>query len=485
MEIKTLKNLLRTTGTEHTEFNHRYHESLLYYKNENDITRRNNGESQLKKDGKNEPLRRADNRISNNFHQLLVNQEAGYVAGIAPQIDVGNDKNNQIIQDTLGDEWGLTNQKLVIDAANGGVAWLHYWIDQDANFRYGIVPADQIVAIYDSTLDNKLIGLLRSYKKLDPDSGKYFTVHEYWNDKGAQFFRTDTADQTVIMPYSDRVNSYDVTAGYETGQGNVYEHRLGRIPFIPFPKNRYQLPDLYKYKGLIDAYDAVYSGFLNDVADIEQVILVLKNYGGTDLQTFMDTLKNYHAIKINNAGNGDQSGVDKLTIDIPVEARRTILDLTKENIFLEGQGVDPANFKESNASGVAIKMLYAHLEMKAANTESYFRNSIADLVRAIMRFKGMNDPEGTKIIQTWTRTQVEDDLSKAQTLAQVANYSSKEAIAKANPIVEDWQEELKDQKKDLQNSDGFKSNLQFDDQDYQDETKNAPDKSEEAKNAKE
>lgn len=483
MEIEALKTLLKTTSTERNNFNNRYHKSLKYYKNENDVTIRTDGESKIKEDGKKDPIRKADNRISNSFHQLLVDQEAGYIATVPPKIDVGNDKDNQKIQDVLGDQYGLTINRLDVDASNAGVSWLHYWVDEDKNFRYGIIDPDQITPIYDTTLDNRLVGLLRSYKQLDTDSGKYFVVHEYWNDKEAQFFKTKATNQQVIEPFN-KIQTYDTTAGFETGESNTYVHHMERVPFIPFPKNKLQQPDLYKYKGLIDAYDSIYSGFLNDVADVQQVILVLTNYGGTDLDTFMDTLKKYKAIKFNNAGNGDKSGVDKLTIDIPVEARKTLLDLTRENIFTEGQGIDPAKFETTNASGTAIKMLYSNLELKAAITQSYFTNSINDLVRAIMRFYGMKNPEGRKITQTWKRTRVEDQLAQAQVVSTVANYSSKEAIAKANPIVDDWQQELKDQKQDIQDSDGFRSSQQFSDPDGQlddEDNKTTPDKREQAK----
>ena len=482
MDVKALKELLKNTGTQHKRFSDRYEKSIKYYNNENDITLRTNGKSIVKEDGKKDPLRRADNRVSNNLHQLLVDQEAGYVATVAPQIDVDSDTDNQRIRDVLGDQFALVINKEVIDAANAGVGWLHYWIDEDNNFRYGIVTPSQITPVYDTTLDNKLLGVLRSYKQLDTDVGKYFTVHEYWNDKEAQFFKTKASDQTVIEPFN-KIVSYDTTAGYETGQSNTYTHNLGRVPFIPFPKNIYQKPDLFKYKGLIDAYDHIYNGFLNDVSDVQQVILVLNNYGGTDLKEFMDTLRDYKAVKFNNAGNGDKSGIEKLTIDIPVEARKTLLDLTRENIFTEGQGIDPNKFETTNASGTAIKMLYSNLELKAANTQAYFTNSINDLIRAIMRYLNLKDPEGRKITQTWKRTRVEDDLAKAQTVATVANYTSKEAIARSNPIVDDWQQELKDQKEDIQNSDGFRLSQSFDnseDEDYSEDNKNDSDKSEQA-----
>lgn len=475
MEIAALRELLKNTQSERAQFTSDYQQSLRYYTNKDDITNRNNGESKLKEDGKDNPLRKADNRISNNYYQLLVDQEAGYVATVPPSIDVGNDSENQKVSDVLGDEYGLTINKLVVDGANAGRGCLHYWIDEDGNFRYAVVPPEQVTPIYDTSLTGSLIGVLRSYKKLDSDTGKYFIVHEYWNDEEGQFFRQDTADQKVITPYNC-IHYTDITAGYETGTGNVTHHSFGRVPFIFFPKNRYERSDLLKCKGLIDAYDSVYSGFLDDIMDVQQVILVLTNYGGTDLNTFMDQLKKYKAIKFENAGEGDKSGVDKLTIDIPVEARKTLLDLTRDNIFLEGQGVDPANFHNSNASGVAIKMLYSHLELKAANTETYYTNSLNELIRAIMNYLGFKDANSRKITQTWTRTQVEDDYTKAQTVAQVANFSSKEAIAKANPIVTDWNQELVDQKKDIQESDGFTADQKFNNDDYQDKQDDEVDK---------
>lgn len=435
-----------------------YKKSVNYYENKTDITTRNDGKPELNKEGKKDPLRSADNRIPSNFYQLLVDQEAGYVATVFPDIDVGKDSDNKKIIDVLGDDRALTLNALLVDSSNAGRAWLHYWIDEDGNFRYGIIQPDQITPVYATTLDNKLLGVLRSYKQLDPDSGKYFTVHEYWTDKEAQFFKTSTTNSEVIEPYNI-ITSYDLSAGYETGQSNTLKHSFGRVPFIEFPKNKYRLPELNKYKGLIDAYDDIYNGFINDLDDVQTVILVLTNYGGASLKDFMNDLKEYKSIKINNAGNGDKSGVDKLQIDIPVEARDDALKITRDNIFLFGQGIDPANFESSNASGVAIKMLYSHLELKAAKTQTYFEHAINELVRAIMRYLNFSDADKRHISQHWTRTKVEDSLTKAQIVSTVANYSSKEAVAKANPIVDDWQQELKDLAKDRQENDPYAEDL--------------------------
>ena len=421
-----MKKLLQNTQARRSEFISKFSTSKRYYLNENDITLKNNGESKTKeedagKESKN-PFRAADNRVSSNFHQLLVDQEAGYLATKPPTIDVDDDKLNLQIKNTLGDNFGLRLNELVVDAANAGIAWLHYWIDESGQFRYAIVPPDQITPIYSTDLNRK--DTVTAFKSRDE-----------------QF--------TDLQPLDDRFTIYDATTGVETGTSSVNHHGLGRIPFIAFPKNKEQQPDLFHYKGLIDVYDKIYNGYVNDLDDIQQVFLILKNLDGQNLDDFRENLKRYKSIKIRSMGAGDDSGVDQLAVDIPTEARNSMLETTKTSIFVHAQGIDPTDFKTNNATGTAIKMLYSHLELKAAKTEAYFRDALTELVRAIMNWLHVPDADSRPIEQTWTRTAIQNDVEKAQVVSQLANWTSKEAIAKANPIVEDWQQELKDQQDDL------------------------------------
>lgn len=478
MDVKAMKKLLENTQQRRLNFISKYQKSVKYYLNENDITIKNGGESKTKDDDaakkEKNPLRAADNRVPSNFHQLLVDQEAGYLATKPPSIDVGKDEVNEKIKDTLGDNFALRLNELVVDAANAGVAWLHYWIDDDGQFRYAIVPPDQVTPIYSSDLNRKLVALRRSYKELDSDSGKYTWVHEYWDDRSVTAFKSADEQFADLEPIEDRFNVYDVTTDELTGTSSVNNHGFGRIPFIAFPKNKEQQPDLYHYKGLIDVYDKIYNGYVNDLDDIQQVFLIVKNYDGQGLDQLRHELQRYKALRVRNMGAGDDSGVDQLTIDIPTEARNSMLETTKTNIFVHAQGIDPTDFKTNNATGTAIKMLYSHLELKAAKTEAYFRDALTELVRAIMRWLKVPDADSVRINQTWTRTAIQNDVERAQVVSQLANYTSKEAIAKANPIVEDWQEELKDQQEDLKNrtdSFGNPDNLNGDDNDEQEDSK--------------
>ena len=454
MDLKTMQKLVTNAQTSRAEFIRDYEQNIRYYKNQNDITSRNHGESKTTAHGKSDGLRQADNRISSNFYQVLVDQEAGYLTTVAPKIDVGTDDENERINRILGDNFSLVLHNLLVDTACAGRGWLHYWLDKAGEFKFTVIPPAQVIPFYDSDVNGDLKGLLRTYEQLDEKTGKAFKVHEYWDRERAYIFREKSSSPLELERYQV-VHSYDVTAGYETGISNEYVHGFGRIPFISFSKNKFALPELRKVKGLIDAYDIVFNGFLDDLMDVQQVILVLKNYGNADLKKFLHDLRENKAVKFNQIGTGDASGVDTLQIEIPVAARKEMLELTKNNIFLQGQGIDPANFKESNASGVAIKMLYSHLELKAGQTETNFRPSINELIRAIMQALGFNDAESRTITQTWTRTQVEDNLTKAQTVATVANFTSDAAIAKNNPLVEDWQQELDDKQADKNKLDPY------------------------------
>ncbi len=140
--------------------------------------------------------------------------------------------------------------------------------------------------------------------------------------------------------------------------------------------------------------------------------------------------------------------MDTLAIHIPIEARVKILEITREAIFVLGQGVDPQKNIGQNNSGVALKQMYSLLELKASGLETEFRIGFAELVRFILRFYGKDADVSVK--QTWTRTQINNDLEQADIISKLAPTTSKEAIAKSNPIVEDWQDELDALKKEVQ-----------------------------------
>lgn len=453
MTVQQIQSIFNASNNFLSDVRNQFEKSKSYYAGKNDIEMSGAYNSvfeyKQKQESNDDPLRRANNRVSSNFYQLLVDQEAGYIATNDPTIDVGDDDLNEKIKQVLGDSLALTIQNLIVDVSNAGIGWIHYWNDSKGNFKYAIITPDQIYPIYADNLENEVVAVARVYQQLNQTTAKYDTVIEYWNEDECSSFVKNNGNDTFI-PYN-QFSSYDISTGEVTGATNVFKHGLGTVPFIKFKKNLYGKSELQKVKGSIDVYDRVYNGFANDLQDIQQTLVVLKSYGGTNLDEFMDMLKKYKAINVDSDGD-----VDQLKIDIPVEARKTMLEITKQKIFDEGQGIDPDKFMDNGAlSGKAVKGLYAHLDLKATTTEKNFREGLALLIRAILVHLNVDKAEIINISQTWYRNAIQDELEKSQAIAQLAPYMSKYAIARANPFVDDVDAELQHQQDERVNSDGY------------------------------
>lgn len=402
--------------------------ALRYYLGDNDIMYRK------PKDKCEEPLRNADNRIAFNFHSLLVDQKASYMFTAPPLFDTKDDTLNEIVAATLGDGYAKKCKDLCVDASNAGVGWLHYWIDEKKGFCYGVIPSMQVRPVYSLRLEKELEAVLRTYRMVD-DNGDEWQIYEIWNDKECQAYRKRAE---MFQPFD--MFSY-VNLDGMAEPTNTFRHDFGAVPFIPFPNNNVCTGDLDKIKNLIDSYDKTYSGFVDDLEDIQQVVFVLTNYGGADLKQFLSDLKYYKTIQVESAGSDDKSGVSTLTIDIPVEARDKLLDITRKAIFDMGQGIDPQQQGFDNTSGEAMKFLYSLLELKAGLMETEFRSGFGELVRAIGRYYG-KEPE--QIVQTWTRTSIRNDAELVDMCQKSVGVISTKTILKNHPFVENAEDEEKE-----------------------------------------
>ena len=420
------KNLIKKYTLGHADMVVKTMVAERYYESKNDILN-----MPIKTDEEKNPLHNADNRVAHNFHGLLVDQKASYMFTAPPLFDIGNQLGNGRITEVLGDKWAKTCKKLCVNASNSGIAWLHFWKDKNKQFKYGVVDSKQIIPVWSSDLDETLLAVLRVYNQIDETIGENYTIYEYWTDTECQAFRRLT-DKTIDEGLEPFVMFSKFLVDTSTSEeSNILKHDFEMVPFIPFFNNDLRTSDLDKIKSLIDTYDKTYSGFANDLEDIQEIIFVLSGYEGTSLKEFLQNIKKYKSIKV----NGDEGGaVNTLTIDIPVEARDKLLTMTRKAIFEQGQGVDPDPQNFGNASGVALKYLYSLLELKAGLMETEFKLGFGTLIRVICKHLNI---ECKQIVQTWTRTAIQNDLEQSQICQNSIEVVSMRSIRKAHPLVED------------------------------------------------
>ena len=259
MEIEVIKKLVKKHYlTGHLDFMRKTQVAERYYRNKNDILYK---KKSFKEDDESEnPLRNADNRISSNFYNLLVNQKASYMFTAPPLFDVGDKGTNEQIADFFGDKYAKVCKDLCINASNSGVGWLHIWRDENDLLKYGVINSKQIIPIWSDDIEQELKAVLRIYPYTD-ENGEQFKICQYWNKEECYSYIFQMEDYETFIPESFK--EFDMfTVIHSMGQfskESVTKHNFGEVPFIPFFNNNSITSDLDTVKPLIDTYDKVFS----------------------------------------------------------------------------------------------------------------------------------------------------------------------------------------------------------------------------------
>ena len=307
------------------------------------------------------PLRNSDNRIPSNFYKLQVNQKAAYAFTAPPKFDVGNDAANNTIKNALGDAFAKKCKSLCVQAANSAIGWLHYWCGEDKEFHYAVIDSREIIPVWTKSLEKELYAVLRKYPSIDEVNGYEYIIYEFWTDKECQTFR-----RRIDVDFDEGFESCCLYSVYDVDTGvaeltDTYVHGFDRVPFIFFNNNDETTSDLSDIKELIDAYDKVFSGFLNDLEDIQELIFILTNYGGEsdNAISILREMKQAKIIQVDSDGPDDRSGISTLAIEIPVEARKEMLAITRKAIFEQGMAIDPI-LKTLVTAAVLRSGIYIH-----------------------------------------------------------------------------------------------------------------------------
>lgn len=407
-------------------------EGVRYYENENDITKR---KQYAVIDGvKVEDPEKANNRIPHGWHKLLVDQKAAYLVGQPINFSADDETLTEFINEYLGEKWDDTANELVVAASNKGKEWLHPFIDEEGEFDFIQIPAEQCIPVYADKRQRKLAYMIRYYPHTLVDEE---TIRvELWDDKQT-FYYVKTSQGYVSDP-SVEINpephfQYG-TASQMKGYG------WGRVPFIKFRNNEQEKGDLAYYKQLIDAFDKRVSDNQNTLDEIQELITVLKGYDGSDLAEFKQNLKFYKVIKVDSEG-----GVDKLEQEMPIASIDSHLDRVEESIFMFGQGVNVNTDKFGNSpSGIALKFLYSLLELKASTLERKFRYSLQELIWFLCEYlsiSGKGEFDYKAVDFTFKRTMMVNELENAQIAQQSMGIISHKTIIANHSWVDDLEQE--------------------------------------------
>ena len=201
-DSQILKEILREDSS--SEKKKRMAEGERYYCGKHDILQKDFRRSPVSETGKDgeESMQmffnpnRSNHHCVNPFYHTLVAQKTAYLVGREPSITVRNgDKNFEKALAEIADEnFNGMMQKWLTGASNKGVEYLHVYYDEAGVFRYCIVPAEEIIAVYDEVYQQELKEIIRYYDVKVLENGREKTKRhvEWWTSEGVTYYTEDS-----------------------------------------------------------------------------------------------------------------------------------------------------------------------------------------------------------------------------------------------------------------------------------------------------
>jgi len=372
-----------------------------YYNGEHDVLQKDFTSSKLLEAEKKEGIvqqkfttfrniNRSNHKNINAFLKILVDQKTAYLVSKEPTIKVsGAEESTQkkayekMLCEFADDNFNEVLQDLVTGASCKGFEVLHIYYDDNGELQYCIVPANEIIAIYDTNNQKELLEVIRYYDITVVENGqKYIRKKvEWWTkqnvtyyiEKESNLFVKDTSISVNPAPHYWSITTLD---GF---QKNKQGHSWGRVPFLLLKNNRNSTTDLEHIKGLIDAYDLISSEGTNNFLDLVELYWVIYGFGGDNASSTLKKLQINKAV--NMMSSGSDGRIEAKQIELPVAGRLEFLKMLRKDIFHFGMGVDTDSDKFGNApSGVSLKFQYTLLDQKAGNMIAKLRKVIKELL---------------------------------------------------------------------------------------------------------
>jgi len=171
-----------------------------------------------------------------------------------------------------------------------------------------------------------------------------------------------------------------------------------------------------------------------------------------------DNLRKYKAMKTDGDG-----GAETITMDIPVKAKDSHLDRLEESIYTFGQGVNTKTERfGNNPSGVALKFMYALLDLKADKTERKFKKAIREFlwfVALYLKYAEKQEFDYKSVQITFNKSILINESEKVDSAQKSKGIISDETIAANHPWVDDPQEEMQRLEEQNAAADVFASRL--------------------------
>lgn len=358
----------------------------------------------------------ANYKLKTLFFRRLVLQQIQYVLGNGVFL---SDEGNKA---KLGKDFDFKLQLASKRAMASGRAFGFWNFDHLEVFGYADTSSDAgFCPLYNEETAQLDAGIRYWFRRVGTD--KIFRCTLYEADGFTEYRQVNDDAVTVLVPkkaYKQIVNR-TAFGGIES----VIDENYSQLPIVPLYANDSHESELVGIRECIDCYDFIKSGLANDIDDTSGFYWILKNTGGmedSDLAQFVQRMKTVKATVL----DGD-AGVEAEahTLDVPYQARQTMLELLRKDIYEDFQALDVNTLSASAKTTQEIQASYQAQDNKCADFEYY----LIDFVQKILELAGIDDEPTFR----WNR--VVNQAEQTAMLLTAQDYLTDEVLIKHLPFL--------------------------------------------------
>lgn len=378
-------------------------------------------------EAKNEILKRlmADETKPNN---KIANPYASYITDTLTGYFMGEPISYSALDEKILEELNLIfeyndeadeNVELARACSIYGKAFELLYVDLDGAVRFKRLDTKECIPIFDDTIENDLLYLIRFYPEKDWEQDKNFA----W---------IEIIDKTATRRYRANENYGDMVLIEEI------PHYFGMCPIVIFKNNEEETGDFEKVISLIDAYDKMESDSLNDFEYFCDAYLAL--IGFTADADDVKTMKENRVLLLDK--DTDAKWLTKDEHDSTIENMKIRIDKDIHK-FSKCPNLSDEDFA-SNASGVAIKYKMVGTENLVSVKERKFKKGLQRRLEliSILQDKKYSTFDWRAIDIIFTRNLPTNDTEIANMVNTLSSIVSTETLLAQLPFVENVQDEM-------------------------------------------
>ncbi len=372
---------------------------------------------------------RSNRKLIFNFPRKFVDNETGYLLG-KPVNFVSKSDDKTIIDciDRNTGHWdkehniGLRKQSEIY-----GESYELNYINTDGEFCATILTPIECYVLEDGTAERNVLLAFHTYKR-----------------------KFDDTDYLDVYTNSEILH-YILSGDSKVEPIGKHNHIFGRVPVIVCPANSERKSGFDDVISLFDAYNALNSDLVNEIADHRNAYLIIENAKIEEEDLLK--MKSMGIIQVPKGG-----AVKWLTKDINDSFVKNELENIECKIY---DMLDEVNFNEnwaSNTSSLALRNKLLNLENRVAMRQAFMEKVIKERLKNLFTFirkKEGKDFDYRDVAVKFTRNLPTDLVGLADVIVKLKDICSQETMLTLLPFVENPKLEIQKFASERQKKDSY------------------------------